>query len=56
MIFSLVVPYSRLERADRNHDYDPVDTDYSTYRVPDANRFSYAVLVTAANGRKAFSR
>ena len=34
--------------------YDPVDTDYSTYRVPDANRFSYAVLVTAANGRKAF--
>lgn len=34
--------------------YDPVDTDYSTYRVPDANRFSYAVLVTAPNGRKAF--
>ena len=34
--------------------YDPVDTDYSIYRVPDANRFSYAVLVTAPNGRKAF--
>ena len=34
--------------------YDPVNTDYSIYRVPDANRFSYAVLVTAPNGRKAF--
>ncbi len=54
VIFSLVVPYSAGSAQIEIMNYDPVDTDYSTYRVPDANRFSYAVLVTAANGRKAF--